>query len=91
MNQTAKRNIPEEWTPEVWQTHVTEMEKRMNELEREVYNLKQGTPIQSTDRYKESLRQDRETLASFQERVNKGYDDFRPIVNGNTTGTAWLR
>jgi hypothetical protein len=33
-----------EWTLKQWQDHVTQMEKRMNELEREVYQLKQIRP-----------------------------------------------
>lgn len=35
------------WTPEQWQAHVTEQEKRINELERKVYKLEQAqvTPI----------------------------------------------
>jgi hypothetical protein len=31
-----------EWTLKQWQDHVTQMEKRMNELEREVYQIKQS-------------------------------------------------
>lgn len=56
MNQVAQRNIPEEWTPEMWQAKVIAMEeqledykkaenareKEFRELERDVYRLKNG-------------------------------------------------
>ena len=49
----AQRKIPEEWTPQMWKAHVTEQEKRINELEREVYNLKENA---NTPTYEQARR-----------------------------------
>lgn len=39
MNTVAQRKIPEEWTPEMWQAHVTDQEKRISDLENKFANM----------------------------------------------------
>lgn len=93
MNQVAQRNIPEEWTPEMWQAKVTAMaeqledykkaenarEKEFRELEREVYNLKQDNLSPMSQ-----MTQSMSRIEGYRERQ-------QAEVGATYNGVPWLR